>query len=461
MEVIFICFTALTLFQQINTAPLDQDFLQRSTSAVSKFWHISDLHLDPTYHVTEDHTKVCFSSKGFPAKDPGLFGDFMCDSPYQLILSAFNYMKHVDQEPEFIIWTGDNPPHVPADKLSTDTVINIISNMTHTIRQFFPQLPVYPALGNHDYWPQDQLPVKNNDIYEAAAKLWGPWLLPEALATLRKGGFYSQLIKPGLRLVSLNTNLYYSPNKVTVNMSDPADQFQWLQDTLELSKTNSEKVYVIAHVPVGYLPFANNTPAMRESHNDRLVDIFRNYSDVIHGQFYGHTHRDSIMVLLDHNGKPVNSAFVTPAVTPIKNVLEPYSNNPGVRMYLYNTQDFSLQDLWQFYLNLTEANQEKKPDWRLEYVMTKAFDVKDIQPESLYELSLRFDAPQSKEFETYFSHYMVSYSDAVTCESLCKTAQLCSIRFLDSESYSQCLQKGTTFKRELQNGNTFQTPFFL
>lgn len=48
----------------------------------------------------------------------------------------------------------DSPPHVPKEELSTDIVINVIANMTHTIRQFFPELPVYPALGNHDYWPQ-------------------------------------------------------------------------------------------------------------------------------------------------------------------------------------------------------------------------------------------------------------------------------------------------------------------
>ena len=42
-------------------------------------------------------------------------------------------------------------------------------------------------------------------------------------------------------------------------------------------------------------------------------------------------------------GKPVNSLFVSPAVTPIKHVLEPYSNNPALRMYLYNTKDYSPQ----------------------------------------------------------------------------------------------------------------------
>lgn len=139
-------------------------------------------------------------------------------------------------------------------------------------------------------------------------------------------------MKPGLRLVSLNTILYYSPDKATRNLTDPAEQFQWLQDTLEESAKNKEKVryhgtalvvfaalgrnpatvaassvcppqvYIIAHVPVGYLPFARDVTAIREQHNQRLVAICRKYSHVIAGHFYGHTHRDSVMVLLDEQG---------------------------------------------------------------------------------------------------------------------------------------------------------------
>lgn len=56
------------------------------------------------------------------------------------------------------------------------------------------------------------------------------------------GGFYSQLVKPGLRLVSLNTILYYGPNKVTENMTDPAGQFLWLEKTLLKASQNQEKV---------------------------------------------------------------------------------------------------------------------------------------------------------------------------------------------------------------------------
>lgn len=70
------------------------------------------------------------------------------------------------------------------------------------------------------------------------------------------------------------------------------------------------QVYIIGHVPVGYLPFTRNITAVRERHNERLVAIFRKYSDVIAGQFYGHTHRDSIMVLLDQQGEESVSSLI-------------------------------------------------------------------------------------------------------------------------------------------------------
>uniref|UniRef100_A0A4W5NGN8 Calcineurin-like phosphoesterase domain-containing protein n=1 Tax=Hucho hucho TaxID=62062 RepID=A0A4W5NGN8_9TELE len=75
---------------------------------------------------------------------------------------------------------------------------------------------------------------------------------------------------------------------------------------------------VIAHVPVGYLPYARNTTAVRELYSERLVKIICNYREIISGHFYGHTHRDSKIALQDQQGEPVNSLFVTLAVTPIK-----------------------------------------------------------------------------------------------------------------------------------------------
>ncbi|KAE8602331.1 hypothetical protein XENTR_v10013950 [Xenopus tropicalis] len=350
-----------------------------------------------------------------------------------------------------MIWTGDSPPHIPVKELSTKIVIDVIGNMTSTIRSLLPDLLVFPALGNHDYWPQDQLPVKESEVYTAVAEFWKPWLTEEALSTFRKGGYYSQIYKSNksahsLRIISLNTNLYYTPNKVTVNMTDPANQFEWLEDTLKISRQNNEKVYIIAHVPVGYLPFARLTPAMRETFNERLVKIFRNYSDVITAQFYGHTHRDSIMVLLDEKEKPVGSVFVTPAVTPIRSALETDSNNPGFRLYQYDTTDYHLLDLWHYFLNLTEANLKNESSWNLEYIMTKTYQIKDLQPESLEGLVKRFQQPESIEFLYYYKNYLVSFDSRVGCDPLCKLQQICAIQYVDEESYTKCIIGSKEFK---------------
>uniref|UniRef100_A0A8C7BMS1 Acid sphingomyelinase-like phosphodiesterase n=1 Tax=Neovison vison TaxID=452646 RepID=A0A8C7BMS1_NEOVI len=411
--------------------------------AVGQFWHVTDLHLDPTYHITDDHTKVCASSKGANASNPGPFGDVLCDSPYHLILSAFDFIKNSGQEASFMIWTGDSPPHVPVYELSTDKVIDVIANMTNTIRTVFPNLQVFPALGNHDYWPQDQLPVVTSKVYNAVADLWKPWLDEEALRTLRKGGFYTQKVSPNLnlRIISLNTNLYYGPNIMTLNETDPANQFEWLESILSTSQQNKEKVYIIAHIPVGYLPYSSSTTAMREFHNEKLINIFRKYSSVIVGQFYGHTHRDSMMVLSDEKGSPINSLFVAPAVTPVKSVLQKQTNNPGVRLFQYDPRDYKLLDMLQYYLNLTEANLKGESDWKLEYVLTQTYSIEDLQPKSLYGLAKQFAVPGNEQFLKYYNYFFVSYDSSVICDGKCKAYQICAILSLDHSSYIDCLKQ--------------------
>jgi hypothetical protein len=37
--------------------------------------------------------------------------NFRCDSPKKLVLSAIRYLKKVEPNPDFILWTGDNSPH--------------------------------------------------------------------------------------------------------------------------------------------------------------------------------------------------------------------------------------------------------------------------------------------------------------------------------------------------------------
>lgn len=56
------------------------------------------------------------------------------------------------------------------------------------------------------------------------------------------GAYYTLKTPTALRIVGLNTNLYYTSNKQVDNIDDPADQFVWLENVLKYSNISAEKV---------------------------------------------------------------------------------------------------------------------------------------------------------------------------------------------------------------------------
>ena len=56
------------------------------------------------------------------------------------------------------------------------------------------------------------------------------------------GGFYTVVIKPGLRLISLNTVYYYTNDKLTADLPDPAGQFGWLDGVLTNASVTKQQV---------------------------------------------------------------------------------------------------------------------------------------------------------------------------------------------------------------------------
>ena len=69
---------------------------------------------------------------------------------------ARNYTKTVFQNPDF--------------------VVDVIANITQLLNETFPTVPVLPVLGNHDYFPKDQLPAESNPTYTALSDIWANWI---------------------------------------------------------------------------------------------------------------------------------------------------------------------------------------------------------------------------------------------------------------------------------------------
>ncbi|XP_033958865.1 acid sphingomyelinase-like phosphodiesterase 3b [Pseudochaenichthys georgianus] len=407
-------------------------------SLSGNFWHITDLHWDPTYELSDDPQLVCQSSGKRPAANAGQFGDYACDSPWLLINSSVYAMKDILPDPDFIVWTGDDTPH--AD-LGEEVVLPIISNLTHIISQVFPNTKVYSALGNHDFHPKSQLPAGPDDIYDQTAEMWQDWLDPASKETFKKGGYYTEklLNRTGFRMLVLNTNLYYDQNKKTKNMVDPAGQFTWADQVLTEAANNKEKVYIIGHVPPGFFEKKRNKPWFVPGFNKLYLDLIQRHHSVIMGQFFGHHHTDSFRMFYNSTGSPISTMFLSPGVTPWKTSLPGVldgANNPGIRVFEYDTQTLLVKNVVTYYLNLTRAN-AGDGRWEEEYRLTESFRLPDASPASMHQALERIASDRSY-LQKYYEFNSVNY-DLTECNSDCRVDHVCAAREVDFDRYERCL----------------------
>jgi sphingomyelin phosphodiesterase acid-like 3 len=72
-----------------------------------------------------------------------------------------------------------------------------IQKMTDLISQYFPNVTVYPTLGNHDNYLADQLapPPQGSAWLQKVAAIWEHWLPTDTLTTFTYGGYYTVRIK--------------------------------------------------------------------------------------------------------------------------------------------------------------------------------------------------------------------------------------------------------------------------
>jgi Calcineurin-like phosphoesterase len=120
-----------------------------------------------------------------------------------------------DIKPDFIIWTGDNSPHIVWSD-TEDEVIESTVNITKMLKQQFDghKVTMVPIHGNHDTWPinyQDFSYPETNKAINAYAKAWEGWLDQSSRDTYKRFGYYSQLLqladrKPSnTKIIGLNT----------------------------------------------------------------------------------------------------------------------------------------------------------------------------------------------------------------------------------------------------------------
>lgn len=422
------------------------------------FWQLTDLHWDQKYSRDGDPRSMCHASNEnqllasskldtVDYMSAGQYGMYSCDAPWDLIEFSIKGMAQNTVNPNFIIWTGDNTPHVKDPSPDWSVIFSSLRNVSNTIRKNFPNTTLIPVLGNHDVFPEDLYPAEAEAFYQAylIEGGWNELLDKQAQQRFGKCGFYSLDVTADLKVIILNTNLYNVPNNLTHDQDDPCEQLKWLEFQLKMAESKRNKVIIAAHIPPGYFERWIGPPFFNPGQNDRYVQLIQTYGDIILTQVYGHTHTDSFRLIANDKGQVKSVAFVSPSVTPW---LHTGGVNPSLRLYSYSLN--GINDYWQYYFNLTGIAEQTptNPRWQLLYQATVAYGVRDLSPENMLSI-YRDMLADPKVFERYYFFNTVGHVFE-ECNAACMRDHICTISHLIVDDMQSCQDgKHVLFRNDL------------
>ncbi|CAK5280743.1 unnamed protein product, partial [Mycena citricolor] len=343
---------------------------QRSGKTL-KVLHMSDFHLDPRYATGSEAnctSGLCCRANNFnpasvhtPLSPAPRFGAYRCDTPMALAAAAVEAIPVLTGTQgdgfAFTVYTGDLVSHDVENQLSRDYVRYTETLLYDLFRKTLGSGPVYAALGNHDSYNQAQdaphmlgkkLGSQFSWNYDHVAALWAHenWL-PEAAVELAKAHYAAYMVrrKDGLRVITLNTDLWYRANYfnyINLDQPDNSGMLRFLTDELQAAEDAGERVWIVGHVLTGWdgsNPLVNPT--------DLFYQIVDRYSPhVIANIFFGHTHEDQLTIFYANNATNISAqtaltqSWIGPSITPLTNL------NSGFRMYEVDSATFDVMEAY-------------------------------------------------------------------------------------------------------------------
>ncbi|KJE96767.1 hypothetical protein CAOG_010049 [Capsaspora owczarzaki ATCC 30864] len=199
---------------------------QAPGSPTVRILHVTDVHLDLQYLNGSDATcgtyLCCHGS--FGPGSAGTFGDYQCDLSIRTFNSFFAYINATFSYPgsplpegtainghiDYVLYGGDSVAH-DMYNASWGRNLQMTQILARAFQKNMPGVPVIATIGNHDVYPDNLFNIATDGyILKALADVWEPWLDAPAKAAFSKYGTYSMLLRPGLRVLSFNSQYSYS-----------------------------------------------------------------------------------------------------------------------------------------------------------------------------------------------------------------------------------------------------------
>lgn len=408
-----------------------------------RFVHLTDTHLLRAYGAGTDPAKNCIAGRS--RGRAGMFGDYKCDNTALVQNLTAEALKH-RARPDFVLYGGDHVALKDPNASIADTVW-FVRDIARVLRDVQTALGggvrVFPMLGNHDTFPFYQFPEKGPFyIYEAAADAWKDFLQPASLATVRAGGYYTELVEPGLRIVVVNTAMYFCGNWMFPQRRvDPGQQLAWLRGVLESARASHERVFLAAHVPPGASEKTGSFE-MWSSFNDQFVRALAGFhGDPIVASFYGHQHFATYRVIADPNTTAPTAAnahvgFVASSLTPRPNA------NPSVTEYTFLPRaPYTVLDRAADYIDLRASNEQGRAVWKAAQSYRALFGAAQLDVPTM--------AAAAAAMHTDRALFAAFYEDLVThgplsgncTSSACHGRVLCSLTNTMFSDFQDCIKR--------------------
>ncbi|EGX93818.1 acid sphingomyelinase, putative [Cordyceps militaris CM01] len=424
-----------------------------------KVVHYSDIHVDPLYVAgtsTECKKPICcrqFSKDDEPGNATSLsgpYGDHNCGVPASLELSMYKAIEKLVPDQAFTIFTGDIVDHMISNT-SKQYNLNEIDDAYNKMNDSFKL--VYGTIGNHEVHPVNIFEPKSVGnasqwVYDAVAKKWAAWIGDAAKQQVLDTGAYSTLYPGGnLRVISLNTNMYYRFNFAVYghNMPrDPNGQLAWLVAELDKAEQAGENVYIIGHMPMG------TSDALPDQAN-YFDQVVQRYATTIRALFFGHTHDDHFEVSYSDYAK--RDAQHATAMSYICPSLIPTAGMPAFRIYDVDPDTFAILDAVTYIADMSDpAFQTSGPVWKEYYSARASYGPllsppvaagAELGPSFWHNVTAAF-ASNATLFGEYVSRKSRGWR-AKPCDGACRDDEICQLRAGRSQDNCHKIKPGATF----------------
>ena len=363
--------------------------------------HISDIHVDMKYSPGSASECVLFSKLGtnccrlgdIPTNNSvacSKWGNIHNDIPPLLFTSLIEWINNKSLDFDFIINTGDSGSHKDIDQVISEDNLHSINFVSETIDKYFPNIPVYNIIGNHDSFPNVDQTFPGYKIFlNKITQYWNKWVNDK---NMNNYGYYSKSINnTNIQIIAMNSLYYDTHNIFEVNSTfkDKLQtnlQFNWLESEFNNSRINNKTVLFLNHIPL-YGSESNNYM------NSNLSKILEKNSDIIIANLYGHSHK-SRFNLYKNESDYIGFGLINPSV---------YTDNdyPSFRIFSYDNGTLNFDE---YFCNLDKIIKNDIFQCEFSYNFLSEYHLDNIDIKNLVNLYEKFKK-SNKYLDKYLKHY--------------------------------------------------------